>query len=209
MSESVKLSILVADDHPLVRAGIVTALEHDDAFQVVAQAGTGAEVLQLLLGHEVQVLLLDLKMPGTETHQLISKCREIQPDLKVLIFSAHTDAKSLLPLRAAGVQGFIQKEDGPANLLQAVRTVASGLSWYSPGVREKLNRSVAELSVSLTPRERDVLEAIGRALDNQTIAERLGISKETVRRNLTNLYAKLGVKNRIEAMLWQEWQTGG
>lgn len=197
-----RIPILVADDHPLVRAGIANALEGHHQFQVVAEAGDGDEVTELVQQHRIALLILDLKMRGPEPDQLIRKCREVQPDLKVLVFSAHTSPAHLESLRNVGVQGFVRKEEGPASLLQAVRVVLSGTSWYSPGLREKLRERTGPSHILLTSRERDILTAISQGKDNQAIADALGISKPSVRRGLTELYAKLGVKNRVGALLW-------
>lgn len=202
MIEQGLVPILVADDHPLVRAGIVATLKRDGRFQVVAEAGDGDEVLELLKQHHPQLLLLDLKMRTTDPASLILECRRIRPELKVLVFSAYSGFSYLVPLREAGVQGFVLKEEGPASLLQAIRVVLSGTTWYSQGVREKMTKIIREKPVHLTPREREVLVALSQGKDNQTVAELLNISKETVRRNLTSIYSKLGVKNRVEAMLW-------
>lgn len=195
-------SIVVADDHPLVRAGILATLEREEQFQVIGEAADGNQVLELLRKHTVQLLILDLKMGETDPGELILLCREGQPVLKVLVCSAYTEENLLSRLRQAGVQGFVLKEEAPASLLQAVRVILSGRTWYSHKVRHKFTPSVRPKPLILTARETEVLQAVCQGKDNQAVAEQLGIAKATVRRNLTAIYAKLGVKNRIEAALW-------
>lgn len=198
--------ILLVDDHPLVRTGVCDALQTCPDFEVVGEAGCGEGLLRLLARHTVHIVLLDLKMPGSNAPELIRESRALQPHLKFLILSAYLSSSYLTPLREVGIQGFVVKDEAPASLLQALRVVAEGGSWYSPSVSRKflgLSRQEQRTGLDdLTGREAEVLKALIQALDNQAIADQMKISKETVRRYITAIYSKLGVKNRIEAVLW-------
>lgn len=207
MSSPASVNIVLADDHPLLRAGIVTALKLNPQFQVVGEAGAGDGVVELLQQHVVEILLLDLKMGSEDPCRLIRRCREIQPGLKVLVLSAYTDPDYLYRLRDVGIQGFVVKEEAPVSLVQAVRVVAAGETWFSQSVLHMLRNLAEALEVRLTDREEQVLQAISLGKNNQAIAVHLKISKETVRRYITSLYSKLGVRTRVEAVLWLDQRT--
>lgn len=202
MSNSAQVRIVLADDHPLLRAGIATALKVNPQFEVVGEAGDGHEVVALLQRHAVELLILDLKMGSQDPCDLVRRCREIRPDLKILVLSAYTDPACLFSLRELGIEGFVVKEEAPGSLLQAVRLVASGETWFSHSILHRLRNLSEREAVRLTSREEQVLRAISQGKDNQAIALQLEISRETVRRYITSLYSKIGVRNRVEAALW-------
>lgn len=201
-----QLKILIADDHPLVRAGVAATLEPYPEMSVVGQARSGDEVLDLLGSLQCDLLILDLNMQGPDAETVIRASQELQPDLKILILSSHTEAKYLGPLRESSICGFVLKDEAPDCLLQAIRVVATGSVWFSHAILEKnleLNQQerMVVRAQRLTSREQQVLEKIREAKDNQTIADELSISKQTVRRYATLIYEKLGVKGRIEAIV--------
>jgi DNA-binding NarL/FixJ family response regulator len=200
------LRILIADDHPLVRAGILSTLHPHPEFRVVGQARDGYEAVRMLQQQSCDLLLLDLKMEGPGVASLIETCRALQPELKIIILSSHVEERYLGPLRELGIEGFVEKAEAPDCLLQALRVVAKGEVWFSHIVMQKtLAISEEERFNSylqpLTRREEEVLAKIREAKDNQTIADELRLSKQTVRRYATLIYQKLGVKNRVEAIV--------
>lgn len=198
-------TIVVADDHPLIRIGVQAALQDKDFCCVVGQASNGSQVLELVGSQLPDLLILDLELgPGSMADELISACRERQPTLKVLILSSHTDPRRLLPLQALDIDGFVVKSEAPDCLAQAVRVVLGGDKWFSHEVATLVarpSRRRESLLDSLTSREFQVLRLMHQGCDNQSIADALALSKDTIRRYVTIIYQKLGVQNRVEAIL--------
>ncbi len=200
------LRLLIADDHPLVRAGVIATVEPFSEFVVIGQARDGHEVLRIVQENSCDLLVMDLDMEGPGVATVIRTCQQLQPELKVIILSCHVDERYLGPLKGLGISGYVVKDEAPDCLLQAFRVVAGGSVWFSHIVLQKtMELSQVERFSSpaqrLTPRERQVLEKIREAKDNQTIAEELNLSKQTVRRYATLIYEKLGVKGRVEAIV--------
>lgn len=198
-------TIVIADDHPMIRAGVKATFQDKLDYQVIGEAANGAQVLTQVRTHRPDMLILDLEMDGEPPDRLIPECRKLCPQLRILILSSHTDAKYLTPLRALGIDGFVLKSEGPDSLLQAVRVVWAGATWFSHDVlAQELAISREERSnprSRLTHREQQILDLMTVGKDNATIAEELSLSKQTVRRYATIIYEKLGVKNRIQAIV--------
>ena len=200
------LRVLIADDHPLVRAGVVCTLAPFEEFAVVGEARNGFELLELVHECRCELLIMDLDMAGPGPANLIQECQRLQPEIKIMILSSHVEDKYLLPLKGLGIDGYVVKEEAPDCLLQAIRVVASGSVWFSHAVLQKTmemneGERVSARALKLTKREAQVLGKIREAKDNQTIADELGLSKQTIRRYATLIYEKLGVKNRVEAIV--------
>jgi DNA-binding NarL/FixJ family response regulator len=200
------LNVLIADDHPLVRAGVRATLVPHAEFEVIGEARDGFEVLSILQQQPCDVLVMDLEMDGPGPPKLIQACEALQPHMKILVLSSHSDECFLAPLEGIGISGYLVKQEAPDCLLQALRVVAGGSVWFSHVIMQKtLELARAQRcqasAQQLTPRERQVLEKMREAKDNQTIADELKLSKQTVRRYATLIYEKLGVKNRVEAIV--------
>lgn len=207
MNPCMPLRVVIADDHPLVRAGVAATLSDPTTFLVVGQAKTNHEALSLVLEHHPDLLILDLQMEDYRPVPLIQACLQSFSELRILILSSRSATKDLAPLQDSGIHGFVAKEEGPDQLLQAVRVVMSGERWFSHLaartfhlLREEARSSPSP--TSLSSREREVLKSLVRAKDNEAIAAELQISKNTVRRYVTQIFQKLGVKNRMEAIVW-------
>jgi len=204
-SDPSERTIVVADDHPLVRAGVVATLGTSADYRIVGQAKDSFETLDLITREKPWLLLLDLQMDGYPSERLIQDCHESHPSLKVLILSAHLDPRYLRPLREARIEGFLLKDEAPDSLLQALRVLDSGATWFSHAVLQQV-MSISEAErlqdgPKLTAREQQVFDLMMQAKDNQTIADELKVSKQTVRRYATVIYEKLGVKSRVEAIV--------
>ena len=206
MNSCLPVRVVVADDHPLVRAGVVATLNDPDAYLVVGQARNNLETLALVREHRPHLLILDLQMDDYRPAAVIEECLQTFSELRILILSSRSDATDLAPLQHLDIHGFVAKQEAPERLLQAVRVVMAGERWFSHQVsrsfhslREKARNSPEN---SLTVREKQVLAALVRAKDNQAIAQELDISIHTVRRYVTQIFQKLGVKNRMEAIVW-------
>lgn len=199
------LQILTADDHPLVRAGLMATLEPFPEFEVIGQARSGQEVLALLSQKLCDLLVMDLEMEGPQGAMLIRACEALQPEMKIVVLSSHLEEAYLAPLKGLGISGYILKDEPSDRLLQALRVVASGSMWFSHAILQKTMELSQDRQLptaqQLTPRERQVLDKMRQAKDNQTIADELKLSKQTVRRYATLIYEKLGVKNRVEAIV--------
>ena len=194
--------ILVADDHPLVRVGVCATFGLRDEFHVVGEANDGDPVLSSVQNLRPDVLILDLEMSGDTPASIIAQCRERHPEVKILILSSHTEPEHLLPLHGLPIDGFLLKQEAPDCLLQAMRVLESGGTWFSQEVRPLLAQAPVPGKESLlTSREHQVWKLMREGKDNLSIALELCLSKQTVRRYATIIYEKLGVNTRVKAIL--------
>lgn len=194
-------SIVIADDHPLVIAGVRAALPQD--FQVLAEARNGFEAIRMVKLFKPEILLMDLEMGCSSAEETIARCLASKPDLKIAILSVHVEARYLRPLRDLEIRAFIHKDEAPESVLQALRVVKEGGTWFSHIFARQLAAitRVEPLAPDLTPREREILGLMLIGKTNQAVAEELCLSKQTVRRYTTVIYEKLGVSSRIEAIV--------
>lgn len=198
------IRVLLADDHPLVRAGLRATLAAAPDLALVAEAATADEVQHLCRQHQPDVVLLDLAMPGPPPAVTVARLREDSPALRVIILTAHDEEAYVRALIALGVAGYVLKDEAPEALVQAIHSVAQGGSWFSSAVIRKLAEPErpSPAAGALTARERQLLGLLAQGWDNARIAGELHLSEQTVRNYLSRLYAKLGVRSRAEAMAW-------
>ena len=201
-----KIRVLLADDHPLVRAGIRATLMAQDDLELVGEAADGDQVQQLCQTQSPDVLLLDLHMPGPSALQTVAFLRERLPAIRVIMLTAYDDDAYVRSLVAAGAVGYILKDEAPEVVVRAIRTVMHGDTWFSRAIIEKLNQPSAQIlqvgDAELTEREREILAMIGQGCDNAQIAETLSLAEQTVRNSISRLYAKLGLTSRAQAIIW-------
>jgi NarL family two-component system response regulator LiaR len=207
MNESKPIRILIADDHPVVRAGIKTMLEKEPDLRVVGEIKEGAQVEALTLHWQPDVLVLDVNMPGLDpvatTHRLKEQC----PALHILVLTAYDDDAYVTGLLSAGATGYLLKEEALETLVAAIRAVARDESWLSQRIAGRLARKAiapvrAQEAEPLTPRECEVLRLLALGLSNDEIAEKLFITKRTVQNHVSNIYGKLGLDSRAGAVLY-------
>jgi DNA-binding NarL/FixJ family response regulator len=200
------IRVAVADDHPVVREGLVAMLETQPDIAVVGEAGTGPEAIALVASSQPDVLLLDLEMPGLDGVGVLHQLRAAARPTRVIVFTVyHTDERIIAAVEA-GAAGYVLKGAPRAEVFAAVRAVAGGGSLLTPMATSAVLRRVrgetppAPPSASLTPRERSVLQHLARGLGNKQIAAQLGISERTVKFHVSSVFAKLGAGNRAEAV---------
>jgi DNA-binding NarL/FixJ family response regulator len=196
-----KVRILLADDHAVVRVGIRKALEELLSLEIVGEVGDGPALFAALAQAQPDCLLIDVTMPDFEPVAAIRRIRARHPDMKILVVSAYDDDVYVQGLLRAGVDGYHLKDQPLSDLRLAVQRVLAGERWISSPLLDKLvSYTPASSSGSpLTARQRDILRLLQQGLDNQTIAQRLGLSVKTVENHLTRLYRELNVQSRLEA----------
>ncbi|HEX2468305.1 MAG TPA: response regulator transcription factor [Solirubrobacterales bacterium] len=201
------IRILVVDDHAVVREGLRAFLELQEEFEVVGEAGDGAEAVELAERLRPDVVLMDLVMPGLDGVGAMQRLRERLPSSRVIVLTSFAEDDRLLPAIQAGAAGYLFKNAQPSELARAVRAAHAGEALLDPAVAARLVDAIAqapgtEPSEQLTPREREVLELIGRGLSNKLIARELEIAEKTVKAHVGHLLAKLGVTDRTQAALY-------
>jgi len=197
--------LLIADDHPLILAGIRRTLERSDEFEIVGEAGNSAQLLALIERRRPDVVVLDPAMHGPSAPGLVETVRRSWPDVRVIVLSASSDPDAIDAALLAGASAYIVNNVSPGDLAAAIRQVASGTIFHAP-VRPAHapgapgTGSQAAPSIPLTRRERTILEAIATGKTTATISRELWVSEHTIKFHLTNIYRKLGVSNRAGAI---------
>jgi len=212
------IRVVIVDDQELVRAGLRALAVHEGDVEVVAEAGTGRDGVERVREHRPDVVLMDVRMPGTDG---IEATRVITADpalgaVRVLVLTTFDEDEHVVEAIRAGAAGYLLKDVSPADLRSAIRVVAQGGSLLSPTVTASVMRVAAGASpvgldesrlAGLTPREREVLEQVGRGLTNDEIARALFLSPATARTYVSRLLARLGARDRA-ALVVLAYETG-
>lgn len=197
-----KIRVLIADDHLVVREGLMVMLQSTGECEVVGQASNGEEAV--LLAHKLQpdVAILDLQMPGMGGIEATQRITQQSPKVKVVVLSTFDQDEYIYQSVQAGAKGYVLKGSGLEELLDVVRSAAMGKLLLSSDIATKLvgHISTPDLGLTLTEREREVLRFLARGWRNREIAQHLCISERTVKNHVTNIITKLGVKSRTEAV---------
>jgi DNA-binding NarL/FixJ family response regulator len=196
------ISLLIVDDHPVVRNGLRGIFTGDPAFEVLGEAASGVEAVALAVARKPQVVLMDLRMPGGDGVSAIRELRDRLPEIRVLVLTTYGDDADVLAAIDAGATGYLLKDAPREELLRGVRAAAAGQSVLSPEVAATLLGRVREPEpeTPLSPRELEVLRLVAAGRSNREAAAELFISEATVKTHLLHVYAKLGVNDRAAAV---------
>lgn len=204
------IKVMLADDHSMIREGLKQLLEFDGSIQVIAQAGDGEECLKKLCQVYPDVLLLDINMPKKNGIEVLQEIRDKSSgyDIKVLILTVHNEVEYLLKAVDIGVDGYILKDSGSAELKKAINCIMEGESYIQPSLIPALNSRLIsrdtdkEKIESLTKRELEVLIQVANGMFNKEIALALDISERTVKNHISNIFKKIEVSDRTQAAVF-------
>ncbi len=202
--------VIVVDDQALVREGLVTMLELMPGIEVVGTAGDGEEAVNVVERMGPDVALMDLRMPKLDGVEATRRIRAHHPATQVIVLTTHADDSSIMAAIAAGARGYLTKHSGGKAIREAIEAVMQGNSVLEPAVQARVLEAVARgkpvhkasLPDGLTPREGEVLTLIAAGLANQEIARKLFISEGTVKTHINNLFAKIGARDRAQAVAY-------
>lgn len=208
-SYSQKTRIMLVDDHPMLRRGLRDLLSMEDDLLPVAEAGSGQEALALVKQHELDLILLDLNMPGMDGIETIHALRAASVDTRIVIFSVSDDHDDVVEALREGADGYLLKDIEPEELIEQIRLAAQGQMALSTELTQVLAQAIRSRPVSsqahpsmLTKREKDVLKLIAKGKSNKMIARNLDIAEGTVKVHVKRLLSKLGMRSRTEAAVW-------
>lgn len=191
-------TVLVVDDHALVRTGVVKIISHEPDLEVVAEAANGEEALAAYAQHRPDVTLLDLRMPVMEGVEAVRRIRELDPLARVIVLTTYDTDEDITRALKAGAKAYALKDISAQELIACIHDVLAGKTYLAPAAAAKLAEGMARMQV--TPRELSTLRLMADGKSNKEIATSLGISERTVKSHLGHLFGKLGVTSRTEAV---------
>ena len=195
------LKVLIADDHPLIIAGIRRTIEHLDDMQVVGEARSGSEVAQLIERRSPDIVLMDLRMPGVTGVELIELIHARWPQTKTIVLSACDDRPTIDAALGAGASAYVLKSAQTVDIASVLRETSSGGVFHAPAAVPPRSPAPAGSDLpALTDRERSILSAVASGMTTAAISRDLWVSEHTIKFHLTNIYRKLGVPNRAGAV---------
>ena len=209
------IRVLVADDQSMVRAGFRMLLSGEDDVEVVAEASNGIEAVEKAARFSPTVVLMDIRMPELDGLEATRRILAADPEARVLVLTTFDLDEYVYEALRAGASGFVLKDDPPEQLLEAVRTVASGEALLSPAITKRVIREFTRMARpsppkeldDLSTREREVLRLIALGLSNAQIGQELFISETTVKTHVTHILSKLGLRDRVQVVVLA-YQTG-
>jgi DNA-binding NarL/FixJ family response regulator len=203
------LHILIADDHPLFRKGMRTLLTATAEIEVIGEATTGQEVIELAATLQPDVILMDLQMPGVNGIEATRQILQTSPHIRILVITLFEDDASVFSALRAGARGYVLKDTKEEEMVRAIRAVGNGEAIFSPSIATRLMDFFAaprpavpkEIFPTLTEREREILQLIARGSTNHDIARQLALSVKTVNNYVSNIFSKLQVADRAQAII--------
>ncbi len=204
MGENLPITVVLADDHEVVRDGIRMVLESEPDIAVVAEAGTAEDATRYALGHRPSVVVLDLSMPGGSSLEAIPKILEASPETKVIVLTMQSEPAFARKSLQSGASAYVVKHAAAKELVEAIRVALAGETYINPKLGGRLAAEPAEAGPpdGLTPREVEVLELLAQGYMNPEIAERLVISVRTVETHRANIQRKTDIKTRAELIAY-------
>jgi len=196
------IRIVVVDDHPVVREGLVASLEDDPEFQVVGAVGSAEDAMPVVAARHPDVILLDLELPGAGGLDAIPRLGAAHPGARILILTAYDTDERVLGALRAGAKGYLLKGASMEEIARAIRTVHAGQSCLEPRIASTVVAALGprRRPAALSDRERDVLRLVAGGRSNKQIAHALGITERTVKFHVTSILNKLGADNRAQAV---------
>ncbi len=207
------ITVLIVDDHAVVRQGVRAFLETQPDLEVVGEAASGEEAVHLAAAYAPDVVLMDLVMPGTDGVEATRRLKEVSPRSQIIVLTSYHDDEHIFPAIRAGALSYLLKDVGPEELAAAVRRAARGEATLHPRVAARVIQELHALSeesspfADLTERELEVLRLIAEGLSNGEIAARLTISEKTVKSHVSNILSKLHLADRTQAAVYA-WKKG-
>lgn len=202
-----RISVLIVDDHPVVRQGLRTFLETQQDLEIIGEAVNGEDAIVQIRDAVPDVVLMDLVLPGIDGIEATRQAREASPATKVIVLTSFADDERVFPAIKAGAAGYLLKDVEPSQLAEAIRAVQRGEALLHPTVAAKLMQEVSAderraPGGDLTDRELEVLRLIARGMSNREIAGELTVSEKTVKTHVSNILAKLHLADRTQAALY-------
>lgn len=202
------ISIMITDDHSMIREGLKSLLELDDDFKVIAEAVDGRDCLDKLDVYKPDILLLDINMPNMNGLDVLKELKASKSKVKVLILTVHNETEYLIKAVDIGIDGYVLKDSESAELKKAIRSIMDGETYIQPSLipalnAKRLERNEDEEKIdSLTRRELEVLKLLAVGMYNKEVAEKLEISERTVKNHVSNIFKKLEVTDRTQAAVF-------
>jgi DNA-binding NarL/FixJ family response regulator len=196
-----KIRVILADDHPLIRAGFKSLLDKIEAFSIVGEAENGKELLEIATAAKAHVALVDISMPQLNGLDAIPELKKLFPDLKILVLTMHEEPEYILKAVKLGAEGYVLKNTDSNELAKAINTVYQGGKYFSPNVAAILAETVSRpvpVQVELSPREKEVLQMVAAGDSTKQIAGKLELSIRTIETHRINLLKKFDVNNSAE-----------
>ena len=207
--QSQPATLLLVDDHPLLRKGLIQLIELDETLAVVAEADNGRDALELALKHDPDLILLDLNMQGMDGLETLKAMREAQISARIIILTVSDNDEDVVCAISYGADGYLLKDMEPEEILQKIKQAAVGKMVISEKVTHILAGAIRKgdnlrnnMLARLTSRERDILKQIAKGLSNKLIARELNISDGTVKVHVKHILKKLELRSRVEAAVW-------
>ena len=203
MTAPVTITVLLVDDHPLVRAGLTALLASTEDLVVVGEASGGEQAIELAVERKPDVVLMDLSMPGMNGVEATRGLLALRPQTHVVVLTSFHDQSQVAGALEAGAVGYLLKDCDPREVLSAIRSAASGHAPLDPRVaRVLLPSTTPKVSDSLSARELEVLQLVAKGLPNKLIGRTLGITERTVKVHVGHLFRRIGVADRTSAAIW-------
>jgi two-component system nitrate/nitrite response regulator NarL len=201
-----KISVIVVDDHPLYRSGVVRTLEDDGGFEIVAEGSDAVTAVQLAMQHKPDLIILDISMPGNGL-EAARRIADVVPRTRIAMLTVSEADDDIVRALDLGASGYIQKGVGGPDLVRIAKSIAMGQSYVAPGLAARLlvgmrtRTGGTQALADLTAREEQILRLVAKGLSNKEVGRSLSLQEKTVKHYMTNILQKLQVRNRVEAAI--------